>query len=1763
MAATIRGTFELIDRASDTLRKIELQAKKTQAAVVGVGAALDEQGAKSGGSTSALTKEEAALKALEGRTKSTRSELENLTGTHTRVAASSAKVDKGFRDSEKSLRGLNVQLKDMGKTYKTLFASFRSMGLGGAGGAMIGGLLGGPLGAIGGGIGGAVGGGASSMFKNSNVGQFLQGKEAMKGMSAAAKDLGSAFKGLGSAFGGVKLGFIVTGIGPLIGVVSSLAGGLVAVLPKISDFGVALEALPAAASIAVQAMSVFKLALNGIGAALSAGLQMQNEWSLNQEQWAQQVVEAQDAVTQSQNALTNAMFSQQQAQVQLTLARRDATRELQDMEFAAKNSVLQEARAGLNIQQARLELQQAMSSPGTTQLQLESDRLAVLEAQSAAQQTHTQSVRSQLDYQRALRHDPTSDPTMKVVQAQHALTVAMQSTAEAEKGIQRAQWQLNFLMQQGNAGASAYKKALMAIGPAGQQFVKFLVGPMGAGAKGSFLQQFQALENSAAKGLFPPLEKGLRGLLGVWGSLESVTQKTGHVLGTTLAGILKVFSDPKWIKSVGDKNVGIMHTFGQGLVALARVMKEMIPVAQQFVQWVADAFDKWAQRKAGIDGTAAGLDKLRQHFKTAEKSIHDVWMVLKTMWDVLKNVGHAARAAGDEIWGGAMKGTKGWLQWTASATGQKDMRKWFLGLIPTLRAVKDLFEAIAVALKRFADPGSGGSSQATAFVQGLTSLLPTVVQILKNLEMMAPIVSKVAGTIGKILGFFTGIIAAMLKWKPLAVAVGVALSAVIVTRFVGKIASMGGEIMKLIGLWGKYKTAQELATGGGGVGQGLRGLFSHGTVGQEVGAAQERIKLTMEWGERSGDGPGSIANPLIVKVIGGSGGGTGLSGGSSLARDAERTGAEVTGLEGLTGLESAGAYLAGKGKIGSMFAKGAGKVPGLSSLGTGADKFAAAGAAAGEIKAAEAGAQTVEKGAPGLFAGVTSKLGGVADVLGKAALPLAAITTLIPAISAFVSAKGNVFDKLGAGASAAVNSAIAPVKMVFSALFGAPSKAAQYRQGTKRADASFGALGLDSQGLLTAHDLATARARAAQLQQQYNLAAHGTPTQTRGGIVNIGQDSATRQDRFAQLTEFNSKLGTTTAQGLTSAFATAIQNGDKPRQAMQLMIAGMQQEMALLPPGGQQVLLKAMASWGATVEQQQPQLKKPIDDLNSYITTSFQNTGQAVYNVNTAIMQQSGQQWAQISSAIQQPAAVMVAKLNGDFGRIQQEALNALVGMGYTKQQASALFGNVVAKSQGAKNINASGMGAQHGGTYAVGGRVAGSNPRDVYAYGGNMLGGGELVMNKHHEMDANARLMRHGEPTVGSIVAGRNTPHWFATGGRAVGGYVYPNAPGMVTERTDQGKDFGGQGAIGAIGAGKVLVTTDWPGWPGIGGVVYKLLSGPRAGRNVYAMEHVRATVNVGQTVSAGQQVAELMAGGTGVEEGWANASATGPLVPYNGAPDGTPMAGGIDYANFISGLAHGIITGGGTLGGLGGTAAGVKKMNALKVPQITGLGGVPLALAQAGADVYASGLQQQINKKLKTQPGSGMNFAGVAGLGGTPGQNEQLGRKMMLAAGWSASQWPALQALWTQESGWSANAVNPGSGAYGIPQALGHGHPYNLGDPRAQIAWGLNYIKGRYGSPDAAEVHEKAFNWYSGGGRIAHAGWFGQGGSFLTNGPTVFGAGEGGKQERITVEPAGRSTRPIKINIEKIEVHRKGDIKKIIDEELGILAESLSRTP
>ncbi len=100
-------------------------------------------------------------------------------------------------------------------------------------------------------------------------------------------------------------------------------------------------------------------------------------------------------------------------------------------------------------------------------------------------------------------------------------------------------------------------------------------------------------------------------------------------------------------------------------------------------------------------------------------------------------------------------------------------------------------------------------------------------------------------------------------------------------------------------------------------------------------------------------------------------------------------------------------------------------------------------------------------------------------------------------------------------------------------------------------------------------------------------------------------------------------------------------------------------------------------------------------------------------------------------------------------------------------------------------------------------------------------------------------------------------------------------------------------------------------------------------------------------------------------------------------------------------------------------------------------------------------------------------------------PGSAKAIAADMVAARGWGSEQFDCLVALWNKESGWRVNAMNPSSGAYGIPQALPGNKMATAGadwqtNAATQITWGLGYISGRYGTPCGAWQSSVDRGWY-----------------------------------------------------------------------------------
>lgn len=563
--------------------------------------------------------------------------------------------------------------------------------------------------------------------------------------------------------------------------------------------------------------------------------------------------------------------------------------------------------------------------------------------------------------------------------------------------------------------------------------------------------------------------------------------------------------------------------------------------------------------------------------------------------------------------------------------------------------------------------------------------------------------------------------------------------------------------------------------------------------------------------------------------------------------------------------------------------------------------------------------------------------------------------------------------------------------------------------------------------------------------------------------------------------------GKKTARSLTHLYSAQRKGGAAVGDAFQQTSQTFLTRMSGMRPAGAKVLAQDYVAWAQQLKKSNPQIAGQIDDLVKQVNHRLHGLAGDAGVVGGQVYRSLSNAYAKTSKAMGTETERWRQVNRTALTDIQKQMVSVLSAMGIANPAQVVKAADTVTTMSGGKVAGSAAIGAGQG-IVASGQRgAAQAKSYKKQATGGPVMGPGSGTS------DSVPTLLSSGEHV------------WTAKEvARAGGHHAIKQLRGAFG---GGGQGHGGRYAKGgAVGLGG-----------GIAGLISKLdgmgfrhgsTTGGKHAPNSYhyrgmAVDYGNASNDMARLWSTvypmRKQFAELFGPAT---------MKPGPTLMHygQGFQDGALQAQHNDHI-------HMALAGGARLAGLGSGgygAGGATSAPRIKVPRVGGRGAFGAAV---GRSVDIAGMAaQQVVDKAAAQAGGGIgSLAGFTG-GGSSAANMALGRKMMLAAGWGADQWPALKALWTRESGWSASAVNKSSGAYGIPQSLGHGHPFDLGDAPAQIRWGLNYIKGRYGSPGSAWAHEQKI------------GWYGNGADFIAKKPQVIGVGDR-QSERVTVTPVGRT--------------------------------------
>lgn len=590
MAASITGMFTIVDRASGPMRRMESQAKKTMAAIEGVGAAQDKA---AGGD----------------------------------VARRYAQHERTMRNVERATKGAGSATRGLGKDAGD---TTRRVG----------------------------------------------------GLTAGIVRLGAVLGSLRLILRVAIFSYLIQGVVLLLQAVGALAGGLVALVPRILDTVGALAALPAAIGAAVQGIGTLTLALGGVGDAVKQGMQLQQQAGRVAEDTADQHRAAADSIRNAERQLFLSQRSTRDAQRELTEARREAKRELIDMAMAARGAALSEARASLSLRQARESLARAAIEPGTSELDMASAQLSVREARFGLRQSRIDRARSRTDNRRAQARGVGGSDRMRM--ARRNLADAIYAQEEATRGLAEAQRDANRQMARGVGATDQYQQALADLSPEAQSFVKQLVGMRPA---------IMGLRAAAGRDLFPGLSLALSRSSSLLPVLRNNLQETGGVIGSHAAGFAADMTTPQ---RIGDVNAlmrhqtGLVDDGGRAFRNIASAITDLMMAARPFTNWLSDTIVGWTDfwRETAAVGRETG--RTREFLERTRQSLELFGRIAGNVWTTLRELFEAARPLGDRLWRGAEKATAGWAGYLETVEGSRKAERWFNKLYEPLHELGQL-----------------------------------------------------------------------------------------------------------------------------------------------------------------------------------------------------------------------------------------------------------------------------------------------------------------------------------------------------------------------------------------------------------------------------------------------------------------------------------------------------------------------------------------------------------------------------------------------------------------------------------------------------------------------------------------------------------------------------------------------------------------------------------------------------------------------------------------------------------------------------------------------------------------------------------------------------------------------------------------------------------------------------------------------------------------------------------------------------------------
>ena len=434
--------------------------------------------------------------------------------------------------------------------------------------------------------------------KNTNASPFKKFSDGITSAGNASEGAARKFSAL------VKTGYVVqTALGSIIGALSAVLGGLVALGGSALGAASSLVVVGNAGFAMAAGMIAARLALGGVGKALSA-LNKQGAGAADNtaqveaaEQRLAQVIES------NRENLIDANNAVRDAQLALNEAIKAGQEEIQQLGFDAEDAALSESKAALELERAREALARVQDLPPNSRARKEAE-LAYQEAELNLRKAKDRSADLNKEQDRLARTGVAgTDAVVKAsgrlaeAEAAKAKTIrdGLRQQADAEKALADA--------KKGSASAGG-ADPFAGLNQFQIDFVKFLQG---------LKPKLDELKLAVSEAFLPPLQTAITILMdGLFPTIKTGLTQVAAALGTAAVGLANVMVETRNVGNLGslfESSAKLIESFGRiiGNVysSMLSILVAAAPQAQRFANFLETATAKFSDftGRAQADGT--------------------------------------------------------------------------------------------------------------------------------------------------------------------------------------------------------------------------------------------------------------------------------------------------------------------------------------------------------------------------------------------------------------------------------------------------------------------------------------------------------------------------------------------------------------------------------------------------------------------------------------------------------------------------------------------------------------------------------------------------------------------------------------------------------------------------------------------------------------------------------------------------------------------------------------------------------------------------------------------------------------------------------------------------------------------------------------------------------------------------------------------------------------------------------------------------------